>query len=341
MYRKDKMRRRRLVGNKNLKFKDYEYVNSDTYYDYLERLKKVALSMFEWVNLPESMDARYIERCLYYGGCAGLLKNESGIYINTRACTAGKLNIYELPTQIQCFSIGYSTQRKVYDGYNGKVYDENTGELKDINPDEYAVYVLNNENLYATSWTLELFAYRLYLAQRTADTNIIVNKMPYIVSVPENQRLTMENLINQIDENKPAVFGTKEMASTIQDNLRVLPTNPPFIADKLNDYKKEIWNEALTFLGINNLNEKKERLITDETNSNNELINLNLQSYLVPRKKACEQFNKLFGLTGKDAIDVKVRSDLYNIIKQEESIISDYNNDGKVDFEDVKEIDNE
>ena len=162
--------------------------------------------------------------------------------------------------------------------------------------------------------------------------------MPYLVAVPENQRLTMENLINQIDENKPAVFGTKELASTIKDDLRVLPTNPPFIADKLNDYKKEIWNEALTFLGINNLNEKKERLITDETNSNNELINLNLQSYLTPRKEACKQFNKLFGLEGDKAIDVKVRSDLYNIIKQEESVVADYNNDGKVDFEDVKDV---
>ena len=67
------------------------------------------------------------------------------------------------------------------------------------------------------------------------------------------------------------------------------------------------------------------------------MINLNLQSYLVPRKEACKRFNKLFGLTGDKAIDVKVRSDLYNIIKQEESIIADYNDDGKVDFEDVKD----
>ena len=273
------MARRRLVGNRNVKFKDYMYVNDDTYFDFLERLKKIALSMFEWVNLPESMDSRYLEWCLYYSGQAGMLKNKD------------------------------------------------------------CIYVLNNLNRYPTAPTLELFAYRLYLAQRTADINISVNKLPFIVAVDENQRLTMENLINQIDENKPAIFGTKELASTIKEDLRVLPTNPPFIADKLNDYKKEIWNEALSFLGINNLNEKKERLITDETNSNNELINLNLQSYLAPRKKACERFNILFGLSGDKAIDVKVRSDLYNIIKQEESIVADYNNDGKVDFEDVKEID--
>lgn len=323
--------RRRLVGNRQMKFKDYMYINDDTYIDFLERLKKIAISMFEWVNLPESMDARYLELCLYYLGQAALLKNDDGIFINTKACSAGRINIYELPTEINCYSVEFNTNKKLYDGFA-------MNDINKIDPSDYCVYVLNNQNRCATAWTLELFAYRLYLAQRTADTNITVNKMPYLVAVPENQRLTMENLINQIDENRPAVFGTKELASTIKDDLRVLPTNPPFIADKLNDYKKEIWNEALTFLGINNLNEKKERLITDETNSNNELINLNLQSYLTPRKEACKQFNKLFGLEGDKAIDVKVRSDLYNIIKQEESVVADYNNDGKVDFEDVKDV---
>ena len=323
--------RRRLVGNRQMKFKDYMYINDDTYIDFLERLKKIAISMFEWVNLPESMDARYLEMCLYYLGQAALLKNDNGIFINTKACSAGRINIYELPTEINCYSVEFNTNKKLYDGFA-------MNDINKIDPSDYCVYVLNNQNRCATAWTLELFAYRLYLAQRTADTNITVNKMPYLVAVPENQRLTMENLINQIDENKPAVFGTKDLASTIKEDLRVLPTNPPFIADKLNDYKKEIWNEALSFLGINNLNEKKERLITDETNSNNELINLNLQSYLTPRKEACKQFNKLFGLEGDKAIDVKVRSDLYNIIKQEESVVADYNNDGKVDFEDVKDV---
>ena len=311
-------------------FKDYQYINDDTYYDYLERLKKIAISMFEWVNLPESCDPRYLELCLYYLGQAALLKNDEGIFINTKACSAGKINLYELPTQINCYSVEFSVIKKMYDGFK-------FNEINQIDPKDYCVYVLNNQNRMATAPTLELFAYRLYLAQRTADTNISVNKLPFIVAVDDNQRLTMENLILQISENKPAVFGTKELASTIKDDIRVLPTNPPFIADKINDYKKEIWNEALTYLGINNLNEKKERLITDETNTNNELINLNLQSYLTPRKEACKQFNQLFGLEGDNAVDVKVRSDLYNIIKQQESIVADYNDDGIVDFQDVKD----
>lgn len=71
--------------------------------------------------------------------------------------------------------------------------------------------------------------------------------------------------------------------------------------------------------------DKKERLITDEANSNNELINLNLQSYLAPRQEACRQFNEKFGLKGTDKeISVRVRSDLHNIIKNAQSVVNDY-----------------
>lgn len=329
--------RRKLVGNKVNKFKDYMYINDDTYCDFLERLKKVAMSIFEWVNLPDSMDGRFLEYSLYYSGMAGLLKDKD-IFINTKACSAGELNIYENPTKIQCYSVGFSTDRIVYDGIVKGPYNKESGEFEPLDQEKYGILVYNNLNHFATAWTIELFAYRLYLAQRTADINIAVNKMPYIVGVPENQRLTMENLINQVQDNKLAVFGTKELKSSLGENVSVLNTKAEFLADKLMDYEKEIWNQALSFLGINNLSEKKERLISDETNSNNELINLNLQSYLVPRKKACEQFNKLFGLTGDKAIDVRVRSDLYNVIKQEESIISDYNKDGIIDDKDVKDV---
>lgn len=314
--------RRRYVGNRVAKFKDYMYINDDTYIDYLERLKKIAISLFEWENLPDSMDARFLEFCLYYTGQAALLQNDGGVLINTKACTAGDINIYELPTSINCYSVGFNQTKKVYDGF----------VAEGVNPEDYAVHVLNNLNRCATAYTIELFAYRLYLAQRTADINISVNKMPFIITTDENQRLTMENLYNQIDANKPAIFGDKDTISNLKQSVQVLPTNPPFIADKLVDYKKQIFNEALEFLGINYLSEKKERLISNEVNSNNELINLNLQSYLIPRQKAAEQFNKLFGTN----VEVKVRSDLYNIIKEQESIVSDYNGDGIINAEDME-----
>ena len=104
-----------------------------------------------------------------------------------------------------------------------------------------------------------------------------------------------------------------------------MKTDAQFIGNDIMEYKLKIWDEFLTFMGLNNVAEKKERFVTSEVDSNNEVINLNLQALLIPRKEACEQFNEKYGLMGDKAIDVKVRSDLYNLIKQFESVTDEYN----------------
>ena len=312
------------IKAKDIRFLDSALMNSMTYFDYVDRFKKICLSMFEWVNLPESCNARYLEECLYYKGQAALLKDELYGFINTQVCDDGYLNIYGLPSQLHCYSFQYDTSRNLYTGSEGN-------ELKD------AVLVMNNWQRVPTAITIELFCQRLAEAEMTASTNIKAQKTPVLIVVDENQRLMMENLYAQYDGNRPFIFGDKNQLS--ENAIKSINTGADFIADKIMEYKKQIWNEALQFLGINTLQtEKKERLITDEASSNNELINLNLQSMLIPRQEAAKQFNKLFGLEGTDKeISVRVRSDLYNIIKQEESVITDYNKNG-IDDEKEKEV---
>ena len=157
------------------------------------------------------------------------------------------------------------------------------------------------------------------------------------ILVDEKQRVLMENLYSQYDGNRPYIFGDKKQMGDM-DSIKAINTEAPIVFDKLQQYKKEIFNEALTFLGINNIMlEKAERLITDEANANNELINLNLQAALVPRQKAAEEFNRLFGLTGDKAISVRVRSDLHNIIKNAQSIVNDFEQMEQVEDIEVKE----
>lgn len=305
------MARNKKTKANNREFIDTAYVNDQTYYDYLYRLKKIATSIFEWVNLPSSMNSRYIEETLYYLGTAALLWDDNYGFINTKCASAGEINIYGLPTKVNCYSYGYQDMRMLYTGLN---------KTKD---NKECIMVMNTWDRTPTCSTLELFALRLYEAERTCDVNIKAQKTPVMLVVNDTQRLTMKNLYSQYDGNEPFIFGDKDSLSA--DNLKAIKTDAPYIADKLMEYKKEIWNEALTFLGINNLSlEKKERLITDEASSNNEVINMNLQSYLVPRKEACKLFNEKFGLTGDKAIDVRVRSDLFNLIKQNESVINEY-----------------
>lgn len=305
----------------NSQFIDSAFLNDTTYIDYLRRMQKIATSIFEWVNLPDSMDERFLEQSLFFYGQAALFYDKNYGFINTRVSDGGYVNIYGLPTGLNCYAETYQAQRKLYTGLK----NEDNGNDMD---DTQAILVMNNYDRIPTVQTIQLFAYRLYLTQRSCDVNVMATRTPVLLLGSEKQKLTMENLYSQYDGNRPFIFGDKDIISN--DMLKAIKTDAPYVADKLCEYKKDIWNEFLQFIGVNTVDfEKKERLISGEANSNNEVINLNLQSYLVPRQRACKQFNDLFGLTGTDKeISVRVRSDLFNIIKKENSVITDYNDNG-------------
>ena len=309
----------------NYKFNDSRDLNDSTYLDYLNRFRRIALSMFEWVNLPKTMNSRYLEECLFFYGQASLLFDKKYGFVNTKCAGNGYVNIYGLPSKFNCFSYDYSTNRELYVGLN-PVDSE-------AQKDKECVLVMNNWDRVPTAGSMELFAYRLYLAQRSIDVNISSQRFPIMVVGDEKQRLMLENLYSQYDGNQPFIFGNKNQLTG--EELKSINTQAPYVVDKISDYKTEIWNEALTFLGINNIpRSKKERLTENESAENNELVNLNLQSMLAPRMEACRQFNELFGLTGTDKeISVRVRADLDNIIKKEQSIVSDYLDNGQIDRE--------
>lgn len=310
------MARKNLGKNirNNKKFFESLALNDETFYDYLDRFRRIALARFEWVNLPESMDSRWLELTLYNYGKASVLKDENLGIINTKCSNNNRLNIYGLPTDLHCFSFDYDTERILFTGINEL---NGNDELKE------AVLVMNDIDMIPSVNSMTLFALRLAECDRTNDVNIKALKYPIIIVTSENQRLTVENLYEQYDGNKPIIFGD---TMQLVENFKCIDTKAPVILKDIDTHKKEIWNEALSYLGINNINiEKKERAVTDEINSNNELINLNLESYLAPRLKACKQINDLFGFTGTDKeISVRINSDLTNIIKTELSTAKEY-----------------
>ena len=209
----------------------------------------------------------------------------------------GRLDFYGIPIKRRAYAVN---------GYHKNLDNTNSVLI-------YNNYLHNN-----SMWDIEMFAKRLYNLDRIIDVNVNAQKTPVLLQCDEQERLAMSNLYMQYDGNMPFIFGSKNLNAK---GVTVLKTDAPYIADKVYQLKTQIWNEALTYLGISNINVvKKERLITNEADSNNELINMNLQALLIPRKEACKQFNEKYGLAGDKAIDVKVRSDLYNIVKQYESI---------------------
>lgn len=331
-----------MAGNKKIKNKlNYNnfltslYANEYTFQDYWYRMMKICTSMFEWKNLPESMDERFLEKCLFFEGKAALLKSKDYGFINTHASDNGFINIYGIPSKFNCYTEG-NVYRDYKDVFNGLV----DMDAEDFNEDKYCVLVKNDNFMTPTAFTIQLFAERLYLAQRVCDINVNAQKTPIILLGDEKQKLTLENLYQEYDGNQPIIYGDADLITN--EAFKSIRVDAPYVASDITAYKKEIWNEFLSFIGVNTIDvEKKERLIKGESNANNEYINLNLQSYLIPRQKAAEEFNRLFNLTGDKAVKVQLRSDLENLIKENESVVKDYLDDGELNNSSKEDDENE
>lgn len=275
-------------------------VNNQTYIDFLDRLKLVATSLFTWDGLDEVAGvgaSRFLELALYENGRAVFFKDDELGYLALRVNPNDKFNVYMLPTKVICYSFEYNKEKNFDD----------------------VVYIMNNNLQKPTFETLKLFAYKLYEIDRTSFTNLIAQKTPVLIEGDTKTILTLKNVYMQYSGNTPFIFGSKQF--DLNNRLSVLKTDAPFLLDKLQLYKHDVWCEALTFLGINNANtDKKERLITDEVNSNNELINYYLNCFYKTRKDACDRINKKYGLN----ISIKLNKDIEELLNIDEEKVINY-----------------
>ena len=279
------------MGRKrDLQFGESAYMNNRTYLQYYNRLTELAISMFEWQNLPETIDQRFLEMCLFCDGMCVFFQDEVLGYLSLQCMIGGKLNVYRIPMERRAYATnGY--QREL-DGTNSIIIFNN--------------YLHTNSML-----DVEMFSKRLYNLDRAIDVNANAQKTPVLIQCNESQRMTMKNLYKQYEGNEPFIFASKGLDA---NGLKVLQTGAPYVADKLYELKTQIWNEALTYLGISNINVvKKERMITDEVTQNQGGTVASRYSRLESRRQACKQINEMFGLD----IWVDYREDFQDIEEQE------------------------
>ena len=278
------------MGRKrDTQFIESAYMNNRTYMQYYNRLTELALSMFEWQNLPKTVDQRFLEMCLFSDGMCVFFEDEVLGYLGLRCMIGGRLNVYQIPTDRKAYATnGY---QKSLDGTNSVIIFNN--------------YLHTNSML-----DVEMFSKRLYNLDRAIDVNANAQKTPVLIQCDESQRLTMKNLYKQYEGNEPFIFGSKGLDA---NGLKVLQTGAPYVADKLYELKTQIWNEALTYLGISNINVvKKERMITDVVTRNQGGTVASRYSRLESRRQACKQINEMFGLN----IWVDYREDFQDVEEQ-------------------------
>lgn len=248
--------------------------NSMAYNLYYLRLMELSISMFEWKNMPDTVDTRYLELMLFQDGQVVFFEDEALGKLTLQVAGNGKYDIYGIPRK-----------RRAY-GNNGY-------QNSDLN-EKNSVIIFNNMLHLNSMLPCIDYAEKLYDLDQTIIINAKAQKTPVLITCPEKKRLTMKNVYMQYDGNQPFIFGTDEFDPK---SLQVLKTDAPFVADKLYQLKTQVWNEALTYLGISNTNtQKKERMLTDEVIRNMGGTIASRYSRLNARRDACDKINKMFGL---------------------------------------------
>lgn len=278
-------------------FDDSAILNNLTYLQYINRLTELAICMFEWKNLPASVDQRYLELHLFETGCMVYFDDDILGNLCLDCIANGRLGVY-----------GDPILRRAYSGYNN--YQK---LLKESN----SVIIWNNYLHTNSILDVKMFAKRLYNIDRIIDVNANAQKTPVLVQGTEKQRLTLLNLYKEFDGNAPFIFGDKNLDLSA---LKSIQTGAPYVCDKLYQLKTQIWNEALTYLGISNINiQKKERLITDEVTRNQGGTIASRYSRLESRRQAVKKINDMFGTN----IEVNYREDFQEIDNNDANSIGD------------------
>ena len=294
----------RLLGYKSFS----KRLNDRVLTDYYLRLMLIARALFKWENLPNGLDEKWIERYLFSEGACMFYKDPKLGYMVAQIGETGPLNYYDELTTIFPYATNYL--------YEGPTLTNNVN----------AVIIRNNDEMLPTAPTIQLYAYKLTNIERTIDTNILAQKIPTVVKCTDKQRLSFKNAINQRNDNEPVIYADKGMNT---EDITTLDIKAPIVFDKLQIQKHAVWNECMTYLGINNANmDKRERLVDDEVQANNEQVQASEDIFLKARQKACEEINRIFGTN----ISVKRRNLSKDVLERMESLEKDAN-DVEVDFE--------
>ena len=254
-----------------------QMANNLTFSYYYYKLMLIARALFDWDGLPNNMDERWIEKYLFTSGKCIFYKDPIMGFMVAGLAQQGGINCYGDPTDVWPVAENY-----VYSG------------PKLVNGGNCYI-IRNNDLMLPTFPTVRMYSLKLTNIDRAIDVNIEATKTPILVRCSDKQRLSLKNAINQRRDNEPVIWSVDN--AEINNMVSTLETNAPVVFPQLQTQKHMVLNEFFTDIGINNANmDKRERMVANEVEANNEQVKAFEDVMLKVREEACKNINRLFGL---------------------------------------------
>lgn len=272
--------------------------NTYSYRDhYFRYLMQIAMQMYEWKGLPDSVDPSYLERTLMTEGYVAFYKDPKIGYVVSKGTLGGKLNNYGLPVMFHAHEINYQRTFKLNHYLDFKL--PNSGVL-----------IKNNDLMYPVVIPMEMYARDLGELKDIIRINQYAQKTPVVIATNDKKILSATNFVQQVDSNMLNIFVDEDFNL---EQIKVFNTQAPYVVDKLNEQKNAIWGEAMTYLGLDNSSiTKKSRVQKAEVESNNEQIQASANVYLKSRQEAATIINHLYGLN----VSVDFREGIEDLIQE-------------------------
>lgn len=251
---------------------------------YKEQIEIIIKSLIKPEGWPDEWDVDYMLDALIYNGVFAVLDMGETYGVLPQNVAMWGYNIFLRPTGM-IINNPVAGQFNVTRGIDAEI-----------------VYLKDDYNFKNFGSLIDIFAQRLANVDGSIDMNLMNTRLGYIfLCADAKQADEMKMLYDKISKGQPAVF--YEEANLNRDiKAQVIDNNikEHYIVDMLQTEKRAIMCELLTYLGVNNTNiEKKERLVSDEVNSNNDEISCNVKRIMENLDTCADRVNKMFGLNGR------------------------------------------